>query len=52
MTDAALHIFVRTVLRRMNNGESLDDILDSYPKLSEEDKQQIKDFIENMPNNN
>lgn len=45
MSNAMLNIFVRTVQRRLANGEQLDEILDSYPKLSAEDKEQIREAV-------
>lgn len=47
MSNSALRIFLRVIERRMKLGETLDEILDSYPTLSEEDKQQIREAIEN-----
>ena len=46
MTQSMLGIFVRTVERKMKLGESLEDILAGYTKLSEEDKQQIREAVE------
>ena len=45
MTELKLNIMIRACKIRMNAGESLEDILDSYPLLLEEDKQQIIDNI-------
>lgn len=45
MTGAAFNIMVRTVKRRMANGESLEDILRSYPKLTAEEAGQIRDAV-------
>ena len=47
MSNAMLNIFVRTVKRRMEAGEDLEEILASYPKLSEEDKEQIRQAVIN-----
>ena len=47
MSKSALRIFVRVVERRMKLGEDLEDILDSYPALSEEDKEQIREAVTN-----
>ena len=47
MSTAMLNIFVRTVKRRMENGEELEEILDSYPKLLESEKEQIREAILN-----
>lgn len=45
MSTAMLNIFVRTVKRRMEKGEDLEEILASYTKLSEEDKEQIRQAV-------
>lgn len=47
MSNAMLNIFVRTIKRRMEDGEDLEVILSSYPKLSEEDKEQIRKAVNN-----
>lgn len=47
MTKSALRLFVRVVERRMKLGEDLEDILDSYPNLTEDDKEQIREAILN-----
>lgn len=47
MSNAMLNIFVRTVKRRMGEGENLEEILNSYPKLSEDDKEQIRKAVIN-----
>lgn len=41
MSNAALNIFVRVISKRMESGENLDEILESYPALTVEEKQQI-----------
>ena len=47
MSNSALRIFLRVIERRMKLGETLEEILESYPSLSEEDKQQIREAIAN-----
>lgn len=47
MSASMLRIYVRVIERRMKLGETLDEILDSYPNLSEEDKEQIREAIMN-----
>lgn len=47
MSASMLRIYVRVIERRMKLGETLDEILDSYPNLSEEDKEQIREAIVN-----
>ena len=45
MSKAMLNIYVRTVTRRMEAGEELEDILSSYPKLTDSQKQMIRDAL-------
>lgn len=47
MSASMLRIYLRVIERRMKLGEDLEDILDSYPNLSEEDKEQIREAIIN-----
>lgn len=47
MSTSMLRIYLRVIERRMKLGEDLEDILDSYPNLSEEDKEQIREAISN-----
>lgn len=48
MPDFVIRIFVRVVRTRLETGEeSLEEILNSYPKLSEEDKEEIAKQIDN-----
>lgn len=47
MSASMLRIYVRVIERRMKLGEDLEEILDSYPNLSEEDKEQIREAIVN-----
>ena len=46
MSTAMLNIFIRTVKRRMKNGEPLDEILASYSKLTDEEKDTIRRGVE------
>ena len=45
MNKSTLNIFIRVIKRRISEGEKLEDILASYPKLSAEDKEQIKQAL-------
>ena len=45
MSKAMLNIYVRTITRRMEQGEELEDILSSYPKLTDSQKQMIRDAL-------
>lgn len=47
MSASMLRIYLRVIERRIKLGEDLEDILDSYPNLSEEDKEQIREAIMN-----
>lgn len=47
MSDAMLRIFVRVITRRIDAGETIDNILNDYATLSEADKAQIREAIEN-----
>ena len=46
MTESALNIFLRVIRRRLEKGEHLENILASYPKLSDEEKEMIKEKLE------
>lgn len=45
MSNAAKNIFVRVIKRRMAAGESLDDILDSYSKLTDAEKEELRKAV-------
>ena len=45
MSKAMLNIYVRTFRRRMDAGETFEEILASYPKLTYEQKQMIEEKI-------
>ena len=45
MSKAMLNIYVRTFKRRMESGETFEEILESYPRLTDEQAQEIKDAI-------
>lgn len=45
MNNLVKKIMVSAIKTRMNNGETLDDILDSYPKLTKEEKQELREAI-------
>lgn len=47
MTKSAMNIFIRVISRRMEAGEDLEDILNSYPKLTEEEKNEIRERVAN-----
>lgn len=45
MSKSALNIMVRTIKRRMADGENLEDILKSYPKLTQAEAAQIREAV-------
>lgn len=45
MSNALLNIFIRVISRRLDAGEDFDEIITSYPKLSEEDIAIIKERL-------
>lgn len=45
MSDAMIRIFARVVARRVAAGEAVDDVLASYPKLTDDDKTKIKALL-------
>lgn len=47
MSAIQFKIMVMAVRIRYKRGEKLDDILASYPNLTGEEKQKIKDIVEN-----
>lgn len=42
---AKLKIIARAIIIRMNNGEQLEDIFDSYPALTEFEKAELREYI-------
>lgn len=42
----ALNLLLRVVRRRVSKGESLDSILADYPRLTEEEREQILAALE------
>ena len=45
MSKAMLNIYVRTFRRRMEAGETFDEIRASYPRLTDTQVQEIEDAI-------
>ena len=45
MSNASKNIMVRVIKRRMSDGENLEDILESYPRLTEEEKQELREAV-------
>lgn len=47
MNDVTKNIVIRAINVRIKRGESIDDILASYPKLTEEEKNELKEMFTN-----
>ena len=45
MSNAMLKIYIRVIEKRMSEGEKLEDILNDYPKLTEDEKNEIREKI-------
>lgn len=45
MSKSAKNIMVRVIRRRVAAGEALEDILTGYPKLTDEEKQELRDAV-------
>ena len=45
MTNMKMRIMVRATMIRMKRGEALEDILASWPNLTEEDKTYIREKV-------
>lgn len=46
MNEIFMVIMIKACSSRIKKGENLDDILASYPKLTEEDKKIIKEALD------
>ena len=47
MSNAKLNIFIRVIKKRIEKGETLEQILDSYHRLLESEKQEIREVFQN-----
>lgn len=45
MSSVLLQIMIRAVKIRLSEGEELESILGSYPKLTDEDKEKIREAL-------
>lgn len=45
MSNAAKNIMVRVIKRRMSDGEKLEDILVSYPRLTDAEKEELREAV-------
>lgn len=43
--NAKLKIIARAVIIRLNDGEDLEDILESYPALKEDEKRDLRKYV-------
>lgn len=46
MNKALKNIMLRVIRNRMAAGETVDDILSDYPKLTDEEKTELKEAVE------
>ena len=45
MSKSAKKIMVRVITNKMNDGESFDDIIKDYPKLTKEEIAELKEAV-------
>lgn len=45
MSKSAKKIMVRVIINKMNDGESFDDIIKEYPKLTKEEIAELKEAV-------
>lgn len=45
MSNAARNIMIRVIRRRMTEGEELEDILAGYPKLTDAEKEELREAV-------
>lgn len=45
MSNAAKNIMTRVIKRRMMEGEKMEDVLVSYPRLTEEEKEELREAV-------
>ena len=45
MTIAQKNLMVRVIKRKMSNGETFDEIIKGYPKLTEEEINELKEAV-------
>ena len=46
MSKAAKNIMVRVIKKRVSEGEALDEILEGYSKLTDAEKQELREAVE------
>lgn len=47
MSNSAKNLMLRVIKRRMENGESFEEIIADYPRLTEEEKKELEDALKN-----
>ena len=45
MNNIMKNIIIRAIKARLKNGETLNDILNSYPKLTRTEKEELKKIV-------
>lgn len=45
MSNSAKKIMIRVITKRMGEGESFEQIIADYPKLTEEEKTELEDAV-------
>lgn len=45
MSNSAKNIMLRVIRQRMAEGEELEDILASYPKLTDAEKEELREAV-------
>lgn len=45
MSNSAKNIMLRVIRRRMAEGEEFDDILAGYPKLTDAEKEELREAV-------
>lgn len=46
LSNIKLRMFTKAALLKMKSGQSLEDVLNDYTKLTDEEKQQLREAVE------
>ena len=46
MSNAAKNIMIRVIKKRMSNGETFEEVIANYPRLTDEEKLELEQAIE------
>lgn len=46
LSNIKLRMFTKAVLLKMKSGQSLEEVLNDYTKLTDEEKQQLREAVE------